>query len=306
MGRHANFDAASKPGARIVFKRLGLILKRGDPRVAETLRGLISYLQNRRHDVVLDEAGSEEFPDLDLPSVERSSLARNCDLALILGGDGSFLNAARNLAGTDIALLGINLGRIGFLTDILPEEMTSALDQVLSGNFEEDERFFLEASVLRAGRSMMHGNALNDVVAHKWKIARLLKFETFIDAHLVDRQRADGLIVATPTGSTAYALSGGGPILHPKLDAIVLVPICPHTLSARAIVVEGNSRIEIVLDGGDQPEAQLTLDGQTTMQLAAGDRICVQKQRHRLRLIHPPGHDYYSMLRAKLHWGEDY
>ena len=227
------------------------------------------------------------------------------DLAIIIGGDGTFLNAARSLCETQIKLLGINMGRLGFLADIVPAEMTVALDRIFSGDYEEEERFLLATQVKRDEQVVVNAAALNDVVAHSGRIARLLEFETFIDNRFVSRQRSDGLIVSTPTGSTAYALSSGGPLMHPSLNAIAIVPICPHTLSARPIVVDAQSEIEIRLVDVDEHEAVLTSDGQTTTELRSGDRVNISKREKPLLLVHPSGYDYYAMLRAKLNWGRD-
>ena len=287
-----------------MFKSVGLIVKHNDPRVAETLCRLTEYLSARLDSVYVDdEAG--DLPKLNVPVVSRATIAQNCDLAIIIGGDGTFLNAARSLCETGIKLLGINMGRLGFLADVVPGEMTVALDRILSGDFEEEERFLLDAEVVHDGQTIINSVALNDVVAHSGRIARLLEFETFIDNRLVSRQRSDGLIVSTPTGSTAYALSSGGPLLHPSLNAMVLVPICPHTLSARPIVVDAESKIEIMLISIDQREAVLTSDGQTTTELSPGDNIRISKRKKALTLVHPGGYDYYAMLRAKLNWGRD-
>ncbi len=203
-------------------------------------------------------------------------------------------------------LLGVNLGRLGFLADVMPGEMIDRLKEVFAGDYDEEHRFLLDARVVRDGQDVFRGAALNEVVAHKWHIARLIQFETYIDDRLVNTQRCDGLIVATPTGSTAYALSGGGPILHPGLDAVVLVPICPHTLSSRPLVVSADSEFEIRMDhSGEQPEAQLTCDGQMTLALEPADRIVIRRKERRLRLVHPRGHDYFATLRAKLHWARE-
>ena len=184
--------------------------------------------------------------------------------------------------------------------------MTDRLREVFAGDYDEEHRFLLDARVVRDGQEVFNGCALNEVVAHKWHIARLIQFETYIDGRLVNTQRSDGLIVATPTGSTAYSLSGGGPIMHPSLEAVVLVPICPHTLSSRPLVVAADSRFEIRMDtGGEEREAQLTCDGQTTLELAPADRILIRRKDRRLRLVHPRGHDYFATLRAKLHWAKE-
>ena len=226
-----------------MFNSVGLIVKRDDPRVAQTVRQLTQYLVERLDAVYVDDEG-DPLPDLNVPIVDRATIAERCDLAIIVGGDGTFLNAARSLCETEIKLLGINMGRLGFLTDVVPGEMTLALDSILAGDYEQEERFLLDTRVVREGEVIVNTVALNDVVAHSGRILRLLEFETLIDNRLVSRQRSDGLIVSTPTGSTAYALSSGGPLLHPSLNAMVLVPICPHTLSARPIVVDAKSAIE--------------------------------------------------------------
>ncbi|MCA1805361.1 MAG: NAD(+) kinase, partial [Xanthomonadaceae bacterium] len=233
----------------------------------------------------------------------REELAARCDLAIAVGGDGTLLNAARSLADAGVPLLGINRGRLGFLADILPADMTSSLDRVLAGHYQEEERTLLHAEVLRNGECLHQSDALNDVVIHKYDIARMIELETHIDGRFLNTQRSDGLVMATPTGSTAYALSGGGPILHPTLSAIVLVPICPHTLTNRPIVINDHATIEVILHGGSTTEAQVTCDGQVKFPLDCGDRVRVCRKDKTIRLLHPPGHDHYEVLREKLRWG---
>ena len=287
-----------------MFRTIGLIAKHGDPRVGETLDRLIALVQRRGLDAVLDDQSAGALLRDDMPVVARDGLGRRCDLIIVVAGDGTFLSAARTLADQDVPLLGVNLGRLGFLADVMPHEMADRLNEILDGDFIEERRFLLDVAVVRGSAPVFVGPALNEAVTHKSSMARLVEFETHINGHLVNSQRSDGLIVATPTGSTAYALSGGGPILHPSLDAIVLVPICPHTLSSRPIVVRGDSLVEIVLADEAESSVQLSCDGQTTVELAAGDRISIRKHRPDLRLIHPAGHEYYATLRAKLHWGK--
>ena len=216
-----------------MFQTVGLIAKHGDPRVDETLGRLIGMLRARGLDVVLDDESRGAYPGHRLPVVARGALGRRCDLIVVVAGDGTFLSAARSLADQNVPLLGVNLGRLGFLADVMPGEMSDRLSEILDGDFIEERRFLLDVTVERGTGRVFSGPALNEAVTHKSSMARLVEFETHIDGHLVNSQRSDGLIVATPTGSTAYALSGGGPIVHPALDAIVLVPICPHTLSSR-------------------------------------------------------------------------
>ena len=287
----------------LMFRAVGLIAKRGDPRVGETLGRLVGLLRNRGLDAVLDAESRDAWRNNDLPVVAREELGRRCDLIVVVAGDGTFLSAARSLVDQDVPLLGVNLGRLGFLADVMPDEMAVRLHEILDGAFIEERRFLLDVTVERGARRIVAGPALNEVVTHKSSMARLVEFETYIDGHLVNSQRSDGLIVATPTGSTAYALSGGGPILHPSLDAIVLVPICPHTLSSRPVVVGGASVVEVVLGDDAESSVQLSCDGQTRVELDAGDRIVVRRHGPDLRLIHPVGHEYYATLRAKLHWG---
>ena len=287
-----------------MFEKVGLIAKHGDPRVGETLGRLIGMLHDRGREVVLDSRSRDACPECSLPVVAREAIGRQCDLVVVVAGDGTFLGAARTLVDQEVPLLGVNLGRLGFLADVMPDEMSDRLNEILDGEFVEEERFLLDVVVERDAVRVFSGTALNEAVTHKSSMARLVEFETYIDRHLVNRQRSDGLIVATPTGSTAYALSGGGPIVHPSLDAIVLVPICPHTLSSRPVVVGGGSVVEVLLGDDAESSVQLSCDGQTTLELAAGDRISIAKHRPALRLVHPVGHEYYATLRAKLHWGK--
>ncbi len=288
-----------------MFTTIGLIAKHGDERVVSTLERLVDYLKSAGREVLFDAESARDVPSFELPVLPRAQLGERCDLVIVVAGDGTFLHAARSLVEHGVSLLGINLGRLGFLADIMPSEMTDRLDEVLEGEYEEDHRILLHAAIVREGETVFETAALNDIVAHKSNIARLVTFETYIDSRLVNTQRSDGLIVATPTGSTAYALSGGGPILHPNLDAIVLVPICPHTLSSRPLVVAAGARVEIRLQRDDAREAQLTCDGQTVLELAPGDRVVIAQLESQLRLIHPPGHDHYATLRAKLHWARE-
>ncbi len=288
-----------------VFDNIGLIAKLDDQRVSDTLDVLVDYLRAAGKEIVLDEESARAYPGADLEIVPRNELGASCDLVIVVAGDGTFLNAARDLAESGVRLLGVNLGRLGFLADIMPAEMTQRLDEILNGQFEEEHRFLLSAEVVRDGRVMHESAALNEVVAHKGNIPRLVEFETYVNDRLLNVQRSDGLIVSTPTGSTAYSLSGGGPIVHPALDAIVLVPICPHTLSSRPLVVRADSEIQILMSRGSTPEAQLTCDGHSAMELRLGDRLVIRRKAEPLRLIHPAGHDYFATLRTKLHWGRE-
>ncbi len=285
------------------FKRAGIIGKYADPTVSTSLKVLADYLAARQIEVLLDEATAEVWGDHGLTVASREDIGRQCDTVVVVGGDGTLLNAARSLAPFDIALIGVNQGRLGFLTDISPGEMEEKLDEIFAGQYSEDERFLLHCTVLRDGEHINESAALNDVVVHKWDVARMLETETYVNGHFLNHLHSDGLIVSTPTGSTAYALSGGGPILQPCLNAVVLVPICPHTMSNRPIVVDGNSTIEIIVRGAGHAHAQVTCDGQINFGLVAGDRVRVRKGEHKVRLIHPVDHDHFHTLRTKLNWG---
>lgn len=287
---------------KVHFDTVGIIAKRGDERVADILHALHGHLCAQSREVLLDRSADIGMDPSVL--VEREELAARCDLAVVIGGDGTFLNAARSLIADDVPLLGINVGRLGFLVDISPQDMTQCVDEVLQGHYDEDRRSVLHARVLRRGAVVAEGDAVNDVVLHIRDAVRMIEFETRLDGRYVNTQRADGIVVSTPTGSTAYALSGGGPILHPGLDALVLVPICPHTLSSRPLVVDAGSRVEIVFGADNQSQAQVAFDGQSNLDLQPEDRIEITRHPHRLRLIHPRGYDYLQILRAKLRWGE--
>jgi NAD+ kinase len=285
------------------FARVGLIGKSDDPDVSATLRALTALLDGRGLEIRVDEDAAHLLTGSDLPVVSRAELARQCDLAIVVGGDGTLLHAARSLTDAGCPVLGVNRGRLGFLVDVSPDEMDAQVNRILGGEFAEEQRMLLHAAVTRDDVQVAESTALNDVVVHKKDIARMIELETWIDGHFLNRNRSDGLIIATPTGSTAYALSGGGPILHPNLHAITLVPICPHTLSNRPIVVHHDSRIEILVHEGTL-QSQISCDGQVNLPLDPGDRITVRRHEKVLRLIHPPGHDYFDILRRKLRWSE--
>lgn len=287
-----------------VFKTIGVIAKLGDPRLSNPLAKLLSQLRADSVEVLLDADAAPLVEEPGVPIVDRAELARRSDLAIVVGGDGTLLNAGRSLASHQVPILGVNLGRLGFLVDVSPEEMEARLAEILAGRLIEERRALLHAQVLRGEQLIGEGLALNDVVLHIRDVVRMIEFDTYIDGRFVNTQRADGLVVATPTGSTAYALSGGGPLLHPSLDAVVLVPICPHTLSHRPIVVGNDSEIEVRLCPENTAAAQVAFDGQANIDLLPEDRVRIQRQEHRLRLIHPEGYDYFHILRAKLRWGE--
>lgn len=288
-----------------MFKRIALITNSDAKKVAKTLNSLIVYLQSNKIDFILDKDSSLLANQAGLPAMKGNEFNGDCDLAIAIGGDGTMLKAAQLACLHEMPLLGINRGRLGFLADIPANEIEEHLNAIFAGSFIEDERFLLHVEVLREGKLVLNSSALNEVIVHKWNVARLVEFETYVDGSFVHRQRSDGLIISSPTGSTAYALSGGGPILHPSLNALALVPICPHTLTNRPIVIDGDSLVEIVVGTRDVDQGRLTCDGNFEIELAHGDRIHVKKKDKKIKLIHPKSHDHFSILREKLQWGTE-
>ncbi|MFU8822549.1 MAG: NAD(+) kinase [Gammaproteobacteria bacterium] len=285
------------------FKSIALTGKYRDPRVGDSMLILVRHLAATGARVLLEPEIRMEFPGIEVESLPEGELADAADLVIAVGGDGTMLYASRLVAGRDIPLLGINRGRLGFLADITPGEMLRRLDEVLAGDYDEDRRLMLEAVIDKDGEAPRRALALNDVVLQKRDTGRMLDFENWVDGVYVNTHGGDGIVIATPTGSTAYALSGGGPIIHPSLDAITLVPICPHTLSDRPIVIRADSRIEIRILERPDTRAEVACDGVPLGELAAGARLRVRAAREQVMLIHPRGYDYFRLLRSKLHWG---
>ncbi|MDZ7787955.1 MAG: NAD(+) kinase [Halofilum sp. (in: g-proteobacteria)] len=284
------------------FQSIGLIAKTDDDgQVRATLRVIHRFLLDRGLEVSLDRS-TDEFLEIDA-TVPRREIAEHCDLAIVVGGDGTLLTAARSLADSGVPIVGVNLGRLGFLVDVSPDTMTERLEEILSGQYTEEQRFLVETEIIRGDTVVQTAVALNDVVLRIKNVVRMIEFETWIDGTFVNIQRADGMVVSTPTGSTAYALSGGGPILHPSLEAMLVLPICPHTLSSRPIVVDSGSDIEIRIRENISETGQVVSDGQNNIDVAAGDRVRVRRKDRKIRLLHPADYDYFSILREKLHWG---
>jgi len=286
----------------INIKTIGIIAKDNSEAVSKTVKQLVDFLAEKDCTVIFDKTAKNLISDT--MSVDRENLAKQADLAIVVGGDGTFLSAVRSLADSQTPILGINLGRLGFLVDISPDEMIEHLDKIMQGEYVDECRFLLQAQVIRNNKVVAQADAFNDVVVHIRDVARMIEFETFINGQFVNYQRADGLVVSTPTGSTAYALSGGGPLLHATLEAMVLVPICPHTLTNRPLVINANSKVEIVIGESKQTTSQVTFDGQTAFDVKPGDKISIQRKATNIHLIHPAGYDYFEILRAKLHWSE--
>ena len=286
------------------FKTVALIGKYKSPEIAGPLLKLGSFLAKRGVKVMVDRLTAAHIGDSALPVLALEEIGRQADLAIVLGGDGTMLNIARVLAPFDVALVGINQGRLGFLTDISIETMRETIGAILDGDCVAEERMLVEAEVISGGKKVFGVLAFNDVVLSKGLKGSMIEFEVKIDGRFLYALRGDGLIVATPTGSTAYALSSGGPIIHPSLAAMALVPICPHTFSSRPIVIGDKSAVEITIRSA--ADARAHFDSHSHFDLSNGDRIIVRRYQHTIRLLHPAGHDYYSMLREKLHWTEFY
>lgn len=284
------------------FKTCALIGHFAEPRIAESARAVLAALARRGIEalVAADEPGG--FSD-GVRAVPRAELAANADFMIAVGGDGTLLHAARLVAGRDVPLLGINRGRLGFLTDVLPQDVTAGVDAVLDGRCATDQRRLLEARLESADGTTARLLALNDVVLLRRVTGRMLDFRTCVDGRFLNSHRGDGLVVATATGSTAYALSCGGPIVDPRLDVLVMAPICAHTLADRPIVVPGDAGIEVSSVGSGAALAEISCDGERLGDLHPGDRLIIRAASDSITLLHPPGYDYFRLLRSKLRWG---
>ena len=283
------------------FTSVALIGKYMNPEMREHILTLADFLGKKGLQVLIEGNTSAQSKIEGYDTVALNDIGTKADLAVVLGGDGTMLSVARAVMAHKIPLVGINRGRFGFLTDINSSSMCENMSGILDGEYDLEKRILLSATVKRDGEVVTSGCALNDVVINKNGMARLIELEVHIDHQFVHRQRSDGLILATPTGTTAYSLSAGGPILHPTLDAIALVPICPHTLSNRPIAINSSSCVEITVIHA--MEARMHLDGQLQFELLAGDKVHVQRADKTVTLLHPKGHSHYDMLREKLNWG---
>jgi NAD+ kinase len=288
---------------KTAFKTAALIGKYKSPEVAVPLLQLADFLLKRGVKVLLDRLTASHIGDCPYPVLRLEELGQQADLAIVIGGDGTMLNIARTFAPYDVALIGINQGRLGFLTDISVDTMFETIGAVLDDKFVTEERMLLAAEVHSGEERVFDVLAFNDVVLSKGVKGSMIEFEVRIDGQFIYSQRSDGLIVASPTGSTAYALSSGGPIVHPSLNVMALVPVCPHTLSNRPIVIDGACTIEIKVRDADDPHAHF--DSHSHLDLKQGDRILVRRYAHTIKLLHPVGHSYYAMLREKLHWNRE-
>ncbi|WP_374408921.1 NAD kinase [Hydrogenophaga sp.] len=293
-------DAA--PGKHLKFAHVAVVGKYQAPGSRKVVEELAEFLHDEGCEVSLERdtalnTGLLQYPALDIPALGQSS-----DLALVLGGDGTMLGIGRQLARYGVPLVGINQGRLGFITDIPLETYRDNLRAILRGEYEDDPRALMAASVWRDGRCVFEATALNDVVVNRGGVASMIELRVEVDGHFVANQRADGLIIASSTGSTAYALSAGGPLLHPAVGGWIMVPIAPHTLSNRPIVLPSHCEVAVEIVSGK--DASANFDMQSLTSLLHGDRIVVRRSEHTLRLLHPLGWSYFDTLRKKLHWNE--
>ncbi len=284
------------------FSTIALWGRLEDQSVTEPARQILAHLRKRGVSVLASARSDAAQALKGATYVDERELVKSADLIVSIGGDGTLLHAARNAAARKVPLVGINRGRLGFLTDVSPERMLESLDAILAGDHIADRRLMLSARLAMQSKTA-ELFALNDIVLQKGDMGRLLDFTTDVDDVYVNTHRGDGLIVATPTGSTAYALSCGGPIIQPNVDALVMVPICPHTLSDRPLVLPSSSTIRLTLDKGGASEAHVVCDGESLARLHAADTLTISLAKQTVTLLHPRDYNYYELLRSKLNWG---
>lgn len=289
------------------FKRVILYARqhRANQDIHETLQRLVVFLRTQQVETFLDEDTAQGF-DLDLPILPRTQMREQDDLIVVVGGDGSLLSAARMALRVNVPVIGINRGRLGFLTDISPQDLESQIGEVLAGNYCEERRFLLHMRIHDEKTTYYEGDALNDVVLSRGNETHLIAFDVYINQQFVSHYRSDGLILATPTGSTAYALSAGGPIMHPQLNAIVVVPMFSHSLSSRPLVIDGQAQIELRINTNNEQTLQISCDGHESSMVKPGQWVTVVKNTQELRLLHPNDYHYYDTLRIKLGWGSHF
>ena len=262
---------------------------------------MIRCLQDQSVDVLVEAETAHVLPAGDLQVLEADALGQHCDLIIAVGGDGNILGTARLFAPLDVPVVGVNRGRLGFLADISPDDIESSLKAVLAGNYSIEEHFLLEGEVSVDGRQEV-ASALNEVLVHSAEMPKMIEFDLYVDNEFVYTQYSDGLIISSPTGSTAYALSAGGPIMVPSLDALVLVPMFPHSLNSRPLMVKGDSEIRICVGSNIGTNARVSFDSHLEFEIEPGESLTVTQQSTRLKLIHPPGHSFYQVCRSKLDW----
>jgi NAD+ kinase len=286
------------------FKTIGLIAKPQHEKAKQTLLALYAFLQKKNIKIIIDQRVASELAHEKPLVSDLVGIGKQCDLAIVIGGDGYMLGAARVLARFDIAVIGVNRGNLGFLTDLSPGNFKQPLEQVLQGHYQVENRFLLETQVHSHGHMKSCNTAVNEVVLHPDKIAHMIEFEVYVNEDFMLNQRADGLIISTPTGSTAYSLSGGGPILTPNLDAISLLPMFPHTLNSRPIVLDANSCVRLKVSQNNKSEMQISCDSHVNLSVLPGDEVLIKKTQHKLKLVHPQNYNYFHVLQSKLGWGK--
>lgn len=285
----------------IKFERVGLVARSGSEKVLDSLRRVQQLLQRQGVEVLMEDTAHNLLQDYAGPSYTQARMADRCDLVIAVGGDGNILGAARCFAPHGVPILGVNRGRLGFLADISPADIDVSITQVLRGDYTMEEHFLLEGEVSVKGVKQVPC-ALNEVLIHSAQMPKMLEFDLFVDGTFVYNQHSDGLIVSSPTGSTAYSLSAGGPIMHPSLDAIALVPMFSHSLNSRPLVIPGNSEIKIVVGSHIGTNAKISFDSQLEFEIEPGESLLIRKKKQKLRLVHPPGHNFYGVCRSKLDW----
>lgn len=297
-----------------IFSRIGIFAKPEGTAIKESVKNLVAFLENRnlesknlenrkQHSIILETATAGLLGDVPENQIfPAETIGKHCDLIIVVGGDGSMLKASRAIVDYGIPIVGINRGTLGFMADITPESLSTQLASILDGNYIEDERCLLLVEILRHKKIIFSNTALNDAVLYNADMARLMEFEIYIDDQFVMHQRSDGIITATPTGSTAYALSAGGPIVYPTLHAFSLVPMYPHTLTSRPIVVQDTSVIRYLIPNKHNAQHHLACDGQIRITLESHDEIFIKKHKNTLKIIHPKDHSHFALLRNKLGW----
>lgn len=284
------------------FNHIGLAGRLSSEKAKDTTHKLIDFLRGNQVEVMMTNELANTLDRRDVPFGDEFFIGTHSDLVMVVGGDGSMLGAARSMVDHGVPLLGVNRGRLGFLTDIMPNEIEEKVLDVLNGDYISEERFMLEMIAVRDGEILGGGHALNDIVLHPGQNLSTIEFELYVDEEFVYSQLSDGLIATTPTGSTAYALSGGGPLMHPSLDAVGLVPLNAHSLTSRPIVISGESAIRLLLGEGAS-QMKVICDGQIYQNVQPNDEVLIRKKARRLTLIHPSDHNYYETCRRKLGWG---
>ncbi|WP_210499070.1 NAD(+) kinase [Vibrio crassostreae] len=288
-----------------MFNSIGIMGRPRDPQALETHQHLVKFISQKGKNVFLDASLKDALSDIDIFPAEtltKQEMGQQCDLIIVVGGDGNMLGSAREMAPFNIPMIGINRGNLGFLTDLNPNDFEEQLNKVIDGKYKEEKRALLSAMVVSDGETKAQSLALNETIVHAEKVAHMIEFEVRIDGAFAFSQRSDGLILSTPTGSTAYALSAGGAIMTPDIDAITLIPMFPHTLSCRPLIIDGSKKVQIVPLIKDEESVLLSCDGQTEVSLKAGDVIEIDRFESKVTLVHPDNHCYYKVLREKLGW----